>query len=156
MIYTANITIPAQTVSTQTICERIVITSGLVYKVELQFPPGCLGLAHVYIKDGGYQVWPSTPGTDFACDDYTINFEDSFLKQTEPYELQIYGYNDDETYDHTIQIRVGQVSKEIFIARYLPTLQYDYQIKSLALEKTSEEKLLQQLIEKSDFNLFGD
>jgi len=155
MIYTSNIIIPANTVAEQPICERLIITSGLIYKVELQFPPGCLGLAHVYIKDGGYQVWPSTPSTDFACDDYTINFEDTFMKQTEPFELQIYGYNEDETYEHTIQVRIGQVSEDIFIARYLPTVQYDYMLATFEKQKEAEEQLKQQILANPFEDFFG-
>lgn len=126
MIYTGDITIPANTPATSPTIERIPIALGIIYKIELQFPPGCAGLTHIVINDGGYQVWPSTPGKDFATDDYTISFEDTYLKQASPTEMQVYGYNVDETYEHTIQIRLGVASAHIFMARYLPTMTYDY------------------------------
>lgn len=138
MIYTVNITIPQVTPATQPECVRVKISLGLIYKVELQFPPGCGGLAHVVINDGGYQVWPSTPRADFATDDYTISFEDNYLKQVDPSELQVYGYNEDETYPHTIQVRLGVASKDEFMARYLPTMTYDYFMK-LMEKKEAEE-----------------
>jgi len=140
MIYTANITIPANTAAANPTLGRVKISLGLIYKVELQFPPGCGGLAHVVINDGGYQVWPSTLDSDFATDDYTISFEDSYLKQADPSELQIYGYNEDETYPHTIQVRLGVASKDEFMARYLPTMTYDYFMKLMEKKEAEEEE----------------
>ena len=154
MIYTANITIPEVTPAIQPICERIKISLGLIYKVELQFPPGCGGLAHVVINDGGYQVWPSTPETDFATDDYTISFEDNYLKQADPSELQIYGYNEDEIYPHTIQVRLGVASKDEFMARYLPTMTYDYFMKLMAKKEAEEEERTKAVLAKP-FTFFG-
>ena len=139
MIYVANITIPKGTSANQAVCERVKISLGLIYKIELQFPPGCGGLAHIVINDGGYQVWPSTPDSNFATDDYTISFEDTYLKQVDPSELQIYGYNEDETYPHTIQVRIGVAAKYEFMARYLPTMTYDYFMK-LMEKKEAEER----------------
>lgn len=138
MIYTRNITIPANTPASNPTLQRMKISLGLIYKVEMQFPPGCGGLAHIVINDGGYQVWPSTTDSDFATDDYTISFEDTFLKQADPAEMQVYGYNEDETYEHTIQVRLGVASKDIFMARYLPTMTYDYFMELMAKKEEEE------------------
>lgn len=140
MIYTANITIPKNTPATKPIDKRIKISLGLIYKVELQFPPGCGGLAHVVINDGGYQVWPSTPQTDFATDDYTISFEDTYLKTSDPSEMVVYGYNEDDTYQHIIQVRLGVADKNIFMARYLPTMSYDYFMEMMDQKALREEE----------------
>lgn len=148
MIYVNNITIPANTVASSPTLERLKVITGLVYKVEFMFPPGCSGLAHVVVNDGGYQVWPSTPDTDFACDDYTIEFEDTYLKTVAPLEFQIYGYNEDETYAHTIQVRIGMVDQDIFIARFLPTYGYGELMQLMTkLEKQEEERRQQALKE---------
>lgn len=154
MIYIANITIPKVTPAIQPVCERVKISLGLIYKVEIQFPPGCGGLAHLVINDGGYQVWPSTPGRDFATDDYTISFEDNYLKQADPSELQIYGYNEDETYPHTLQVRFGVASRDEFMARYLPTMTYDYFMK-LMEKKEAEEFEATKKAEAVPFAFFG-
>ena len=51
-------------VGDETLPKRTVlkVSRGLVYKVEVDFPPGPTGLLKVQIFDGGHQVWPSTPG----------------------------------------------------------------------------------------------
>lgn len=154
MIYTANITIPANTPANSPTLQRIKISLGLIYKIELQFPPGCGGLAHVVINDGGYQVWPSTPSTDFATDDYTISFEDIYLKPSSPSEMQIYGYNEDETYEHIIQVRLGVASTKIFMARYLPTITYDYFMEMLRKKEIEDQKKRKGKITKS-FSFFA-
>jgi hypothetical protein len=148
MIYMANVTIPANTPSTSPVCQRIQVIRGLVYKIEIMFPPGCAGLAHVVINDGGFQVWPATSGTDFSCDDFTISFDDTYLKTVDPIQFQVYGYNEDETYEHTIQVRIGMVDKDIFIARFLPTFAYEHFLKLIKKMETEEKARQQGTLQK--------
>jgi len=126
MIYTANITTPANTAATSLKHTVLHVTKGLVYKVEFYFPSGSAGLMGVAVFDGGFQLWPSTVGEFFCSDDETIDFDDMYLKEAAPYQLDLYSYNDDDTYDHVVAVRVGLVSREVFLARFLPTKGYDY------------------------------
>lgn len=121
MIYTANITTPANTAQTNLLRTRMHVTKGLVFKVEFYFPPGSAGLMGVAVFDGLYQVWPSTVGDFFVSDDETISFDDMYLKEAAPYELQCYSYNEDDTHNHFMAVRVGLVSSEVFLARFMPT-----------------------------------
>jgi len=148
MIYTANILIPAGRKATAPTIERIKVIKGLVYKIEIAFPPGPEGTAHVVINDGGLQVWPSTPGIDFASDDYTISFDDTYLKTDDPLEFQVYGYNTDESNPHTIQVRIGMVAKDIFIARFLPTMTYDYMMQKLKEMEQEERKKATKMLKE--------
>ena len=102
------------------------VTKGLVYKVDFYFPSGPSGLVGVKVFDGAFQVWPSTIGEWFASDNETIRFDDMYLKESAPYQFDIYTYNNDVAYDHTMMVRVGLVSKEVFLARFMPTRGYDY------------------------------
>jgi len=121
MIYTANITTPKDTAKTSLKKTIINVTKGLVYKVEFFFPAGSAGLMGVAVFDGLFQVWPSTVGEFFVSDDETIRFDDLFLKEAAPFELQCYTYNEDDTYEHMVGVRIGLVSSEVFMARFLPT-----------------------------------
>lgn len=121
MIYTANITTPANTSRTSLKKTAIRVTKGLVYKVDFYFPPGSAGLMGVAVFDGLYQVWPSSVGEFFVSDDETIRFDDMFFKESAPYEFQCYTYNEDDTYEHLVAIRIGLVSSEVFLARFMPT-----------------------------------
>jgi len=146
MIYTIDFTIPSNTPKSNPAHSVLEVTNGLVYRVEFQFPAGCAGLAGIVVLDGGYQVWPSTLGNWFATDNFTIAFDDMYLKYISPYQFDFYGYNLDDTYDHTIYCRIGMADKEIFQARYLPTVAYEMMQKELAKVQEEEEAKRQELI----------
>lgn len=142
MIYTADIdtdgagTYPANAPMITT----IKVTKGLVYRVEIEFPPGAAGLHHVVIFDGGYQVWPSTPGQTFHGGWSLIGFDDTYLKLSAPYEFKAYSWNLDDTYDHLVQVRIGMVSNEVFMARYLPTYAFEHFLNLIKAEKVLQEE----------------
>ena len=138
MIYQATITTPANTPESNKLKTILKVTKGLVYRVEVYIPPGASGLHHITVNDGNFQMIPTSIGESLTGDNILIAFDEVYLKLTEPFEFQIYTWNDDDTFDHTVIIRVGMVSKEIFMARYLPTYAYDYQVK--IMKKLQEEQ----------------
>lgn len=140
MIYTATINTPKETFSDNKQRRSISLTKGLIYKVEIAFPPGSMGLLHVALYDGSYQLWPSTPGETFYADSYTLEFEDLHLKLAPPWEFQIETYNDDDTHGHDVQIRIGMVDKEVFMARYLPSMAYEQLVRMIAEETRKQEE----------------
>jgi len=122
MIYTKDITTLKNTTKENPKKTVLKVTKGLVYRVEICLPPGPCGLLHIAIFDGGYQVWPYEYGESFSGDAETITFDDVYLKETEPFEFTILTYNEDDTFQHWCQIRIGLVSKEIFMGRFLPSI----------------------------------
>ncbi|KKM79601.1 hypothetical protein LCGC14_1348350 [marine sediment metagenome] len=125
MVYTASITTPKITYPRTSPLRTILpINKGLVYKVEFDFPPGSAGLLGCMISDGGFQVWPSSLGSWFTGDSIVIGFDDVYLKESAPYQFNIFTYNDDDTYEHLIHVRIGLVTNEIFMARFLPSMAY--------------------------------
>jgi len=141
MIYSAEILLPKLAVPNPPTQKVLKVTKGLVYKVELQFPPGCAGLAHVGIFDGGHPCWPSSIGETFNVDAYTISFDDTYLKLAAPFQFEIWGYNEDEKWPHRIHVRIGLVSEDLFMARFLPTYAWDYYLKKL---KEAEQKQIEE------------
>lgn len=117
------------------------VCKGLVYKVEIAFPPGCTGLLKVKIFDGGHQTWPSNPEESFHTDNFIISFEDTLLKLAAPFQYDIYTVNEDTLYDHSVTVRIGMVSKEIYMARFLPTIAYQEMLKVLVAEQEKQEAL---------------
>jgi hypothetical protein len=138
VIYTANITTLKDRAKTDLKRTVLNVTRGLVYKVEFSFPSGSAGLMGVAVFDGLFQLWPSTVGEFFASDGETIAFDDMYLKEAAPYQLDIYTYNTDDTHSHLVAVRIGLVSKEVFLARFMPTKGYDYL--SQLLDKMSAER----------------
>ena len=148
MIYSRDCEIPKDT--PPTIPEPFVlkVTRGLVYKVELEFPDGCAGMVHLVVYDGGHQVWPSDPENTFHADGYTISFDDTYLKLEPPYQFDIYGHSARTVHKHTPVVRIGLVSKEIFMARFLPTYAYEYFVKMLEELRLEQEARAQEAARK--------
>jgi len=122
MIYSATITIPANTAQVDANRTLLRVTKGLLWRIEMEFPPGCSGLAYAQIFDGAYQVLPATPREGLHGDAAIIGFDDLYMKASEPFEFIIKTWNIDETWDHTVQIRLGMASSELFMSRYIPSL----------------------------------
>lgn len=147
MIYSIDIKTLKDRFKTNLLRTPLIVTKGLVYKVELCFPCGSAGLMGVAIFDGSYSVWPSTIGEFFIGDNTTISFEDMYLKESAPYVFDIYTYNIDTKYAHNVQIRIGQVSKDVFMARFLPSVGYKYFTDML--QATQQEQVQQAELQKA-------
>lgn len=151
MIFTADVTIPANTTKASPISQLLSISKGLVYRVSFVFPDNLLRLAGVAVFDGSFQLWPSTPGNWFAGDDETKSYGDLYLKRSSPYEFVINGYNLDDTYEHTIYVEIGLVSEEKFQARYMPHLavnEFEDMLKRMAKEQeTTNQEILDSALE---------
>lgn len=129
MIYTANITTTNEFTKASPKKTTIHVTKGLVYKVEFYFPSGSAGLMGIAVFDGLFQVWPSNVGEFFIGEDQLIGFDDMYLKEAAPFEFQCYSYNDDDENDHFLSVRIGLVSSEVYMARFLPTKSHEYLVK---------------------------
>jgi len=154
MIYTANITTSMNTPQTSLTQTVLRVTKGLVYKVEVYLPAGSAGLMGVAVFDGLFQLWPSTVGDFFVGEDQQIAFDDMYLKESAPYQFDIYSYNTDDTYDHFASVRVGLVSKEIYLARFLPTKSHDYFagiMRQLQAEQEERARAQKELIAETPF-----
>ena len=141
MIYALDIKTPAKTQKTDPLITDLKVTKGLVYRFELTFPPGSMGLMGVKVFSGNFQVWPSSRESWFRGDDSPIEFDDTYLVDVEPFLFQIATYNIDDTYDHEVFLRLGLVSEDIFMARFLPSYAYeDYKKMLVELQREQKER----------------
>lgn len=154
MIYTTTVTTLKSSEKTQ----ELNVTKGLVYRIELMFPPGSGGLYDVQIFDGLYQAWPSSPDQWFNGDYLVISFEDLYVKKSPPFVFTIKTNNKDTMYEHAVTIRIGMVSSTVFMARFLPNLAVDMQkdmwqelIKAAAEERQLLEEIEAERILSSPF-----
>ena len=106
MIFVEALTIPANTPKTAPIIATIPIIQGTITLVSVQFPPGVNALAHVKVLWGLYQLFPSNEQGDFATGGETVVWDETIDITTEPLQLVMQGWNLDDTYDHTITLRV--------------------------------------------------
>lgn len=113
MIYVDRITIPANTLANAPVKKTIQVQPGIITGGNIFFPAGSSSLVHVYIIWNGSRLWPSidSPVSTFSGDNYTFSLE-PFDITTPPFFLDIYGYNLDTTYDHTVTIELA-ITKEV-------------------------------------------
>ena len=125
------------------------LTSGLIWMFELDFPPGCCGLLHVQIFDGLYQVLPASIGESLHGDAVTMRFDDLYFKTAAPHELKIRTWNDDDTWPHTTQVRVGMASGRAEMSRYLPAMAWENFERLMAESIAKQESLRQVQLEEA-------
>jgi len=112
VIYAWRMTIPANTPKTSPVMVQCRMAAGIIHRVEVQFPIGCAGLVHTYIRRGGHQLWPSNPDGTFTADGYVISFHEGYDLSEEPHVVQWYAWNEDDTYAHTLELRLGLLPPE--------------------------------------------
>lgn len=145
MVYTSTITSTkgkAESTKTRSI---IKVTKGLVYSWEIYLPPGSGGLLHIRILDGSFNLLPTTPSESFAGNNVRFQYDDLYLKQTEPFVFNIDHWNEDDSFNHIFYVHIGMVSKDVYKARYMPTVQYEIfsaWIQELAKEQERQKREL--------------
>jgi hypothetical protein len=147
MVYAATITLPAGGSQADPVTHLLSIAPGLIWLFECDFPPGCCGLAHVQVFDGSYQVFPATPNESFHGDAAPVHLDDLYMKSSPPNELVIKGWNEDEEWDHTLQIRVGVAMTRAEMSRYMPALAWENFEKLLAEMVAAQEVARQAQLE---------
>lgn len=117
MYYQATITIPANTPEASPIITTLTLTQGVVVRLRVGFPPGCCGLAHVVIREKGWQIVPWSLDESLHWDAYVFEFTPRYPMTSDPYDLVIYTWNLDDSYEHTIFVGAEVEGEELGIAQ---------------------------------------
>jgi hypothetical protein len=128
---------------------EIKVGIGVLYKIEVYFPPGCCGLTRIRLMLNERQIYPLPVNEFFRGENTTITFDDTLIIDQPPYTIVIEGFNEDTVYDHLTIVRIGFESEPSYMTRYIPPsitelvekLQEDEAIK----RKTVNETILQNL-----------
>jgi len=124
------------------------LSKGLIYLFEFKFRDGANDTAGVSLWEGGHQVSPFTIGEWYTGNAETLSYDDVYLVNSAPYSLDIYGYNDDVTWEHEITVRIGLVTERVFMARFLPSISYEMFAETMRELEAEKEKLRREIIEK--------
>jgi len=140
MIFCSTITTSSVTPRSDPLRTVMQVTAGLVYLIEVEYPAGCCGLTGVRLLDGNYQLFPATPEEWLRGDGVVARYDELYMLSAAPYELIIETYNDDEVYDHTIQVRLGMATTKAEMSRYMPLLSFeDFETRLAELLAEQEE-----------------
>lgn len=113
MLYSKKVTIPANTQKSAFQRDTLQLTKGVITRVSVFFPWGCAGLVGVQIIRGTWQVFPLSRGEWLIGNDLDINFKTDVDLKTEPYEVSIYSYNSDDTFEHSPIVSIEMVKGEV-------------------------------------------
>ena len=105
MDYNVTLSVPKATAESDPAEVVVELTPGLIVEVRIGFPDGCADLVHVVILHGIHQVWPTNAGGSYSWNDYTYEFQESYVVDEEPLELRVVAWNDDTRNAH--QVTVG-------------------------------------------------
>lgn len=106
MVYSFDITVSANTLESDKQETRLKLTYGIIHQIDIIFPRGCAGLVYCHLNDALHQVFPTNPDGDFSGDGFPITGKIFHEVAEEPFELQAWTWNKDDTYDHTITVRI--------------------------------------------------
>jgi hypothetical protein len=106
MIFVFPLTLPANTPETAKQKTVLALARGKITRVMVEFPPGHAGLTHIGINRGLFQLWPANQSATFRSSNETIIWEEEYSLDTPPYNLDAYAWNEDDTYEHTITVRI--------------------------------------------------
>lgn len=105
MIYEYDLTVPANTPKNAQVSQDCKLAYGVIHYLGVQFPTGCVGLVHVHINDAIHQVFPTNPDGTFKGDGVVIEGRVLEKLYNPPFILTLWGWNLDDTYDHTVTVR---------------------------------------------------
>ena len=116
MIYSYDIPTPANTLESAPVETECILPTGRIARVDVLFPPGCAGLAHIQVYRGLHQLWPANAGASFVGDGMIVTWEEDYMLTDEPFMFRALSWNLDDTYPHTITLRINLLDTDTFRA----------------------------------------
>jgi len=107
VFFTWDITVPADTSEDNPLEKDLILTEGVIDRVDVKFPPGCHGLVKVRLLRYGSQLIPLTRGEWVTGDGETVPTEGYYELLEEPYTLRFVGCSPGTQYEHTVTVRVN-------------------------------------------------
>jgi len=120
MIYSFAIETAITYSATNKLKTDLKLTAGIVHQIDIVFPTGCAGFLYVAINHGLHQVWPTNPNESFHTDGETISFKEFYELVGTENEMFVYTYNLDDTYAHSVIIRLGILKQSEIQGLWLP------------------------------------
>jgi hypothetical protein len=105
MLFTASVKAPANTPKESPVVKPVRLKEGILTKVSILIPSGHAALAHLAIKDGETQIIPWGDDEWIEGDNETLEWEPNYRLPSEPAELSLVAWNEDQLYDHTFYVR---------------------------------------------------
>lgn len=96
--------------------QRLSLAIGIVTWYSILFPPGCAGLVHCKIFHREHQIVPSKGDQDLSGDTFPIEWIDYYELYERPADFLARCWNEDDTYEHHVHIRIAVVPRRAVVA----------------------------------------
>lgn len=121
MLFTLEVTIPANTTEAAPSTETLKLAAGVITGISVKFPSGCHGLVGVRLKHEEAQLTPVGRSSWVSGDGETVLSPEYYDLGKSAKELEFVGVSPGTTYPHTITVRVTVLPKEV--ATVLPLIE---------------------------------
>jgi len=108
-----ELTIPAQTTEDAPVERDIDIGSGVIIKCEVGFPEGLGALTRARVRQALTPRYPSNQGAWYHWDDHIYETPDHLIVKKGDSPFTLMGWNEDDTFPHTITFRFIILPKEV-------------------------------------------
>jgi len=78
----------------------------VIKRIEIEFPWGCAALVGFKLFHGTHQIQPINPEAWIVSGGGLLMYDEPYWLRERPYILEAHCYNLDDTYDHTLQLRI--------------------------------------------------
>lgn len=114
MVFSLTVLTPSGIIQSHPQVTPIKLFKGLIYHVELYFPPGSSGLMGVQLSAGGHQMYPFNRESWFIGDDVLFKYDDLEYFTISTSQLDIITYNVDSQFSHEVMINIGLLTNKQF------------------------------------------
>ena len=109
-------TVPRNTLETAPFEQNLKISSGILHQVSVVIPPGHACLTGCALDIGLHQIAPTNQNEWFKGDDTRWMYPEYIEIPPGEHELNLRGYNTDDTYDHAFILGVGILPIHVYNA----------------------------------------
>jgi len=112
MLHSKHLTIPANTSEAAPYKTQFLVNQGVIYRIWITFPGGCVGLVKLRILHQGHPILPVEKDAYITGNNYTYEYPLMEEIITSPETLSIEAWNEDDTYSHKIDIQILILAKK--------------------------------------------
>ncbi len=113
MLFPVKVTVPANTLKTAAQETKVSLPRGVLSRIEFRFPPGPQFLLHLQLLYGSTVFSPFGADYDVAGDDEGVEDHPSLELPSDPTEVTVRGWNDDDSYPHSAIVRIEVVPEDV-------------------------------------------
>ena len=115
MLYSKHVTFPSGKTELTKTARHFHISKGWIYRAWVIFPPGCAGLVKIRVEHQGHPIIPINKSDYVKADNYTFELPMYYPVPTEPFRVTFEGWNEDDTYPHTITLMLLVLPKAFIL-----------------------------------------